>query len=232
MWLPCIQCNLVPVTPRSAGLITLPLASTGTPTPRSHSALPIWIFDRSGLLFFFPGPLLTICTGLTESVQAGFNRTTDINGFSVMLNKQNWKFSLNEATDWRICLGKSHRASGGERKLKQSCFFHSCIRYEGRAPSMKQWRCLQALKHSADEFLLGLHQYSYQCQLSRLTPRWSTPLILIMDTSIPHHHCQLYIYFSYNFCLCSSETCVTRPRSRKNMPRDAVQCTKPTEPHF
>lgn len=36
--LPCIQCNLVPVTPHSAGLITLPFASTGTLTSRSCSA--------------------------------------------------------------------------------------------------------------------------------------------------------------------------------------------------
>lgn len=52
--LPCIQYNLVPVTPPSARLITLPFASTGRLTSRSRSVLPILIFD----FFFFQGHCL------------------------------------------------------------------------------------------------------------------------------------------------------------------------------
>lgn len=77
--------------------------------PLSAANLNIWCVGV--IFFFFPRALFTICTRLTESVQAGFNRTsqsgmcTAINGFSVMLNKQNgilcsmkWLFALGSHT--------------------------------------------------------------------------------------------------------------------------------------
>lgn len=113
VWLPHIQYNLVPVTPHSARLITLPFASTGTLTSRSRSALPIWIFDMLGLFIFFSRALFTICTGLTESVQAGFNGTSQSDGYKwIFLKQTKLEFALNEVTDCQICFGKAYRVRG------------------------------------------------------------------------------------------------------------------------
>lgn len=51
-------------------------------------------FSAANLDIWISRTLFTICTGWTDSVQAGFNKTTqrdtskNKNGFSVMLNKQ------------------------------------------------------------------------------------------------------------------------------------------------
>lgn len=84
--------------------------------PLSAANLNIW---SAGVILFFPRALFTICTGLTESVQAGFNRTTRrvvctvINGFSVMLNKQNWSLRSMKWLTAEFALESHARAWGG-----------------------------------------------------------------------------------------------------------------------
>lgn len=89
VWLRCDQYNLVSVTLHGPGLTTLPFASMGTLTSRSHSALPIWIF------VFFKGIVYNL-HWLDRFSPSWFSKRTTwgdmrmaINGFSVVLNQQN-----------------------------------------------------------------------------------------------------------------------------------------------
>lgn len=93
--LPCIQCNLVAVTPQcqinhSAICVN---RNANLSLPLSAANLNIWCVE---VFFFFYLSKGIVYTGLTESVQAGFGRIsqsdmcTAINGFSVTVSKQNW----------------------------------------------------------------------------------------------------------------------------------------------
>lgn len=70
----------------------------------NRNANLLFSFSAANSDIWISRTLFTICTGLTDSVQAGFNKTTlrDMsktkNGFSVMLNKQKRR-GFNEFTD-------------------------------------------------------------------------------------------------------------------------------------
>lgn len=116
--------------------------------PLSTANLDIWYVE----VFFFSKALFTICTGLTESVQAGCNGASQSDGYKwIFLKQTKLEFALNEVTDCQICFGKAYRVRGAGGSKSPTV---SWVYYEEIALNL-----FAKIKVSFFWLLLGLYWY-------------------------------------------------------------------------